>query len=276
MELFYQRMKLLQPNMVAITAIPFDEYSSYTRGPAEAPPLIWKAFHSDAANTFAEDGTDIGDHPRLLDLGAVPFRDYHDISNHIDQLLNQQVRLLSLGGDHSVTYPIIRAYARKFPRLNILQLDAHGDLYDEFEGNRYSHACPFARIMEEGLAQTLTQVGNRTLTAHQREQVERFGVQVYEMRHGIPSTLKLKGPLYLSLDIDVLDPAFAPGTSHHEPGGLSVRQVIDIIQSIDVPLVGADIVEYNPRRDIQDMTAMVAAKFFREIAGIMLRDEPNN
>lgn len=271
MELFYERMKMLQPGMIAVTAIPFDEYSSYMRGPAEAPPRIWEAFYSDAANSFSEDGTDLKNHPRLLDLGGVPFRDYQDIETHIAHLLENQVRVLSLGGDHSITYPVIKAYAGKYPKLTILQLDAHGDLYHEFEGNRFSHACPFARIMEEGLTSRLIQIGNRTLTTHQRDQAELFGVEVHEMRNGIPEKLNLKGPLYLTLDMDVLDPAFAPGLSHYEPGGLSVRQVIDLIHSIDVPLVGADIVEYNPRRDIQDMTAMVAAKFMRELVSVMLR-----
>ena len=81
---------------------------------------------------------------------------------------------------------------------------------------------------------------------------------------------KFRNPLYLSFDVDALDPAFAPGVSHHEPGGLTTRQVIDIIQSLDVHLLGADIVEYNPTRDINEMTAMVCAKLMKEIAAKML------
>lgn len=270
MHLFYQRQRQLQSGMIALTSVPFDQYSSFRRGPAQAPERIRAAFHSDSANTFAEDGTEIKGHPQLLDLGPAPFEDYLDISWHYEALLENDVQVLSFGGDHSVTYPIIKAFAKKYPDLTILQLDAHSDLYNEFEGNRYSHACPFARIMEEGLAKRLVQVGVRTLTSHQREQAAKFGVEIHEMKDGLPGKLDLSGPLYLSLDMDVLDPAFAPGISHHEPGGMSVREVLRIIHAIDVPVVGADIVEYNPLRDQDDRTAMAAAKFYREIAAKML------
>lgn len=270
MQAFYERLPQLQTSMLAIPSVPFDTYSSFLRGPAEAPPRIWEAFRSDSANTFAENGIDVGSHPGVIDLGPVPFDDYQGITSPYERLLEEDVRVLSLGGDHSITYPIIRAFAQRYPGLTILQLDAHGDLYDEFEGNRFSHACPFARIMEEKLARRLVQVGIRTLTAHQRQQAGRFGVEVHELRHGIPRQLDLSGPLYLSLDLDVLDPAFAPGLSHYEPGGLSVREVIGIVQQIDAPLVGADIVEYNPRRDRNGMTAMVAAKLMREVAAKLL------
>jgi arginase family enzyme len=83
--------------------------------------------------------------------------------------------------------------------------------------------------------------------------------------------LDLRGPLYCSLDLDALDPAFAPGVSHHEPGGLSVREVLRVLERIEAPLVGADIVEYNPIRDHAEVTAMVAAKFYKEMVGHLLR-----
>ena len=86
--------------------------------------------------------------------------------------------------------------------------------------------------------------------------------------------LQFDGPLYISFDMDALDPAFAPGVSHHEPGGLSTRDVLAVIQSIDVPLIGADIVEFNPLRDVSGMTAMVAAKLLKELASKMLNSCP--
>jgi len=160
-------------------------------------------------------------------------------------------------------------------RLSILQIDAHPDLYDVFEGNRLSHACQFARIMEERLATRLVQVGVRTLSAPQKSQAERFGVEIHDMASWDDSQrLDISGPLYLSLDIDALDPAFAPGISHREPGGLSTRQVIRIIHSLGADLVGADIVEYNPDADISGMTGMVCAKLLKEIASKMTRKRP--
>jgi agmatinase len=256
---------------IAVLGIPFDEHSSFMRGAAEAPPLIWEAFRSPSANTFAESGMDVGAHPRLRYLGNIAFANYLGISEPAARVLERGARALSFGGDHSVTYPIMRAYAARYPDVHILQIDAHSDLYEVFDDNPYSHACPFARIMEEKLARGLTQVGVRTLTAHQREQARRFGVVVHEIMNGPPPPLSFDGPLYISLDLDALDPAFAPGVSHHEPGGFTVREVLHILRAIEAPVVGADIVEYNPRRDVGGTTAMVAAKLFREIAALMLK-----
>jgi len=179
-----------------------------------------------------------------------------------------------LGGDHAISYPVLRAVNRVHGAVNILHFDAHPDLYDDYEGNPYSHASPFARIHEDGLCSRLVQVGIRTLSGHLRAQVERFGVEVHEMRSlDLDAVgLDLDGPVYISLDLDALDPAFAPGVSHHEPGGLSVRDILHVIQRLPNHIVGADIVEYNPRRDINDMTAMVAAKLLKEIAGRMLQN----
>ena len=156
-----------------------------------------------------------------------------------------------LGGDHSITFPIVKAVAPRYPELTIFHFDAHPDLYDEFEGNRLSHACPFARIMEAGLAKRLVQIGIRTINRHQREQAQRFGVEVVEMR-GLPAYEKLTaaGPVYITFDMDVLDPAFAPGVSHREPGGMSVREAIAHLHAIGGEIVGADLVEFNPVQDV--------------------------
>ncbi len=183
-------------------------------------------------------------------------------------MLEKGLRPIVLGGDHSVTYPVVKALGRRYKKLNILDFDAHPDLYDEFEGDRYSHACPFARIMEERLVSRLVQVGIRTMNGHQRRQAERFGVEVIEMREFRENlALVFESPVYISFDMDALDPAFAPGVSHHEPGGLSTRQAIQMIQTITAKIVGADIVELNPGRDPLGMTAMAAAKILKEIAG---------
>jgi agmatinase len=174
---------------------------------------------------------------------------------------------IAMGGDHSVTYPVVRALAQRFGPLQILHFDAHPDLYDDFQGNRRSHASPFARIMEDRLASRLVQVGIRTLNRHQREQAGRFGVEIVPMRGFEASRVPvLAAPLYVSIDLDGLDPAYAPGVSHHEPGGLSVRDVLSVLERQQADLVGADVVELNPDRDIHDMTAVVAAKLVRELA----------
>lgn len=266
-----------RPGMLSLLGICWDENSSYLRGCAEAPPLIRQALRSASANLCAENGRDLDGDPALWDAGDLypqtGVAGVEQIEQTVARLLQNGGRVLCLGGDHAVTYPILRAHAARLGRLNILHLDAHPDLYDEYDGNRYSHACPFARILEEGLVSNLVQVGIRTMTPHQRQQAERFGVQVMEMRSWQPDApLPLAGPLYISVDLDVLDPAFVPGVSHHEPGGMSTRQLLGIFHTLKVPVIGADLVEYNPTRDVQGLTAMTAAKILKELCALLLEN----
>ena len=260
---------------VIFCGIPFDEHSSWMRGPAKAPKAIRKVMKSGSSNLCSENGTDLEEGNRLFDAGDINIKSgeaYPEgIQNEIEILLKENQPLLVLGGDHSITYPVIRAYSKKFNDLNILHIDAHSDLYDSFDDNPYSHASPFARIMEEKLVKRLVQAGIRTLNPHQREQAEKFGVEIIEM-HEFKKALDIQfdGPVYLSLDLDAFDPAYAPGVSHLEPGGMSIRDVIGLIRNLHINLIGADIVELNPDRDVNSVTAMVAFKMLKEIAAKMV------
>jgi agmatinase len=181
-------------------------------------------------------------------------------------------RLLALGGDHSITAPVLRGRPRGGPPLTIVHFDAHADLYPEFEGSRDSHACPFHRVMEEGLAGRLVQLGVRTMNSIQAEAARRFGVEIVPPDEvaawpGVDGP----GPIYVSFDMDALDPAFAPGVSHHEPGGLTTRQALQVIQSLKGRIVGLDIVELNPTRDPAAITAAAAFKILKETAGRIVR-----
>jgi len=283
----------------SLLGIPFDGQSSYLRGAAQAPPNIREALRCDASNSWSELGVDLSAHGAYEDAGDLTFGEipgsrkggesrgtpasstteteevtrnvFAKIEGGVRALLEQGKRPVSLGGDHSITYPIMKAFARRYQELTIFHFDAHPDLYDEFEGNRLSHACPFARIMEAGLAKRLVQVGIRTINRHQREQALKFGVEVVEM-NALPAYEKLTAitPIYITFDMDVLDPGFAPGISHREPGGMSVREAISHLHAIKGEIVGADIVEYNPVRDVDGMTATVAAKILKEILGKMI------
>lgn len=255
---------------IIIQGVQFDEKSSYQRGPALAPPLIRKALHSGSLNLYTELGVTI-ENDKIDDKGDFSISEYFDIEQITSKHLATKQKVFTLGGDHSITFPIIKAHHQYYPKLDILHIDAHADLYDDFEGDKYSHACPFARIMENGFAVKLVQVGIRTLNPHQAAQAEKYQVEVHEMRNlDLTKIPKFDNPLYITLDMDGFDPAYAPGVSHHEPGGLSARQVIDLIHRIDSEIIGADIVEYNPKRDFQDMTAFLAAKMMKEILGKML------
>lgn len=256
-----------------LLGLPWDGSSSFLRGAAGAPPLIREALRSPSSNAWSETGVDAL--ARLDDAGDVrmpeaPADARAAIERGVAGLVAAEKRPLCLGGDHSVTYPILRAVAPRHPGLTIVHVDAHGDVYDEFEGDRYSHACPFARVMEEGLAVRLIQIGVRTLNDHQRAQARRFGAEQFGMDRWEEAPLEaLQGPVYVSLDLDALDPAFAPGLSHPEPGGLSTAELVRVLHRLDgVAIVGADVVEYNPSLDIRDLTARVAAKLIKELVAV--------
>jgi len=270
------RLADVVPGSVALLGIPLDENSSYLRGPAHGPLRIREALFSGSTNAHAEDGTDVLGSGRLVDAGDVAVgvgpAAIDAIERAVADLLERGARVLSLGGDHSVTYPVVRAHAARHPGLSILHFDAHPDLYDQLDGNRFSHASPFARIMEAGLARRLVQVGVRTLNPHQRDQARRFGVEIVEMKDVTPDLrFAFDGPLYVTIDLDALDPAFAPGVSHHEPGGLSVRELLRVLERTQGRVVGADVVELNPLRDVAGTTAAVGAKLVKELAARMLR-----
>lgn len=265
--------------MPTILGIPLDVNSSYLRGPARAPARIREALRCEASNQWSEMGVDLGAAGAFADAGDLRLQnsaervgeDFAEIERAVLELLEKGERPVLLGGDHSVTYPIVKALARRYPELTMVHFDAHPDLYDEFEGSRVSHACPFARIMEERLAKRLVQIGIRTLNEHQRKQGEKFGVEIVQMsRLPAYAQVKMHGPVYVSFDMDVLDPGFAPGVSHREPGGMTVREAIAHVHAIEGTMVGADIVEYNPEQDVSGMTATVAAKILKEILGKMI------
>jgi agmatinase len=261
----------------ALLGVPWDEHSSFARGAALAPSAIRAALRSPSTNLSTESGLDLGTQPGFTDAGdlEVPAGEAAPgaIERGAARVLASGARLLALGGDHAVTYPLLRAQAACHPGLTLVHLDAHPDLYDAFDGDRLSHACPFARILEERLVRRLVQVGIRTQNAHQREQAERFGVERVEMKDWRPDlVVEAEGPVYVSIDLDVLDPAFAPGVSHPEPGGPSTRDVIGLLQRLRGRLVGADVVELNPTRDPGGLTACVAAKLVKELAARLLSE----
>jgi arginase len=262
-------MNAPQPTLIGL---PYDASSSYHRGSAQAPAAIREALHCQSTNFWSEALLDLS---QLADCGDLALPESGEARELIEQGIRRVLDLgglpIALGGDHSVTYPILRAIGPHFPTLTILHFDAHPDLYQDFEGDPFSHACPFARILEDGLAKRLVQVGIRTMSGHQRTQADRFGVEVIDMRAWAAGVRpKLQGPLYVSIDMDAFDPAFAPGVSHPEPGGLTSRDVITLLQGLPGPLVGADVVEFNPGRDSIGITAPLCAKLVKELASRML------
>jgi agmatinase len=259
-----------QPTLLGV---PFDAASSASRGSAAAPPAIRRALHNESSNRWSESLIDLGAPGVIADAGDVPLGSAPREAIHeaVAGILRSGGRPVVLGGDHSITHPAVAAVRTRHARLSILHFDAHNDLYDHYEGDAHSHACPFARIMEAGLCDQLVQVGIRGMSRHQREQADRFGVDVIDMRRWVAGDRPaLVHPVWISLDVDVLDPAFAPGVSHREGGGLTTREVVTQLQAVAVPIVGADLVEYNPSRDVDGITASACAKLLKALLAAMI------
>lgn len=265
---------------VTLLGVPYDAHSSFLRGPAEAPRAIREALTSGSANWCAESGVDLDPltHRGWLDGGDLELPEPVEealvtVRRAVGAATDAGSTVLALGGDHLITWPLASVCSERHENLTVLHFDAHPDLYDELDGDRYSHACPFARLMEEGRVVRLVQLGIRTATPHQREQAERFGVEMIELGSWDRVVPALQGSVYVTIDLDALDPAFAPGVSHHEPGGMSTRELIDSLHQLrpmDIEIVGADVVELNPTRDLNGTTAMVAAKLVRELLDLMI------
>ena len=171
--------------MISIIGIPSDKNSSFLRGCSKAPPLIMKEFFSESSNLFTESGINLDQSSIFKYNGCLRLKnqnsEYEQIQKAVYNELENNNRCISIGGDHSITYPIISAYANFYKQLNILHFDAHPDLYHSFDNNPFSHALPYARIMENNLLKKLTQVGIRTINAHQEEQTKKYIVQVIQM-----------------------------------------------------------------------------------------------
>jgi arginase len=261
-----------------LLGVPYDAASSFRRGAALAPPVLREALHSPASNLWTEAGVDLGEAGSLRDAGDLELSESLTgdairvaIEEAVVRIGKDGGRPIAIGGDHSITYPLVRGARRSNERFTLVHVDAHPDLYEAYEGDRFSHASPFARVMEEGLVDQLVQIGIRTMNGHQRAQAERYGVEVIDMRAWSAGRRPAVAmPVYLSIDLDGLDPAFAPGVSHREPGGLTVREVIGIIHGFAGRIIGADVVELNPLRDVDGVTATVGAKLVKELAGTML------
>jgi len=257
----------------AIFGIPFDEKSSFMKGVSKGPRAVRIASTGDAINPWTESGVNLDKDSTIVDLGDIDvtgtfWNVFARIEKQVWEILEKGAVPVAIGGDHSLSYPIVKAFARKYNPLDILHFDAHPDLYDELHGDRYSHACPFARIMQEGFAANLVQVGIRAATGQHRAMARKYGIRMIEMKDIHKAvTLEFSNPLYISFDMDALDPAFAPGVSHHEAGGLSTRQVINMLHALRGVIVGLDVVELNPDRDPIGIAPAAAVKIIMEVAG---------
>jgi len=275
--------------ILVVVGLPWDATSSYRRGAAAGPDAIRRATSGRLYNRFTEQGVDLAESWKVCDHGNVEeTSDIFKLKNSLVSIISlhdhRSYSTLFLGGDHFVSYPCFSSIAQRHKRrLSLLYFDAHPDLYESYEGSRYSHATVVSRILEDRnlSSGTVCYVGIRASTGEQDERIRTLGLDAYTMRHlqtegcdaiasSIRSTLSNQ-PVYLSLDLDCLDPAFAPGVGNPQPGGLSTRQMVEILHGIKgLEIVAADIVEYAPKLDSNARTtAFTSAILIKETMGIM-------
>ncbi len=256
---------------VAVTGIPYDAATTYRPGSRLGPRAIRAASVQLAELDAFPFGFDPFDLLSVVDYGDCMIDPHHPetvrpaIEAHANAILENGTRLLSFGGDHSVTYPLLKAHAKKYGPLALVQFDAHSDTLPD-DGTTLDHGTMIHRAISEGLIDPTksTQVGIRTVCG------DSFGLEFvtapWVHRNGLDATLGVvreragDAPVYISFDIDVLDPAFAPGTGTPVSGGLASWQALELIRGLKgLNLVGMDVVEVSPPYDHAEITAIAAA-----------------
>jgi len=267
-----------------VIGVPYDGAACARKGAALGPERI--RFWSTHLTPFSEDRIRLGG-IRICDLGDIPItdqeQDFELVRKKVATLPNVPI---ILGGDHSISIPVFQAQCERYrgQSLGVLWVDAHPDLCDVFTGSRFSHACVLRRALEFGIKpEEVCLVGVRSWEDQEIDLIENGGLNVYTAaevaERGIKSVaarvynkLSQCDAVHISLDIDCLDPAFAPGTGIPDSGGLTSREVITLIKSLrGLPLVGLDVVEVSPPVDPSESTVFAALKIIMEYIALFAR-----
>jgi agmatinase len=263
-------MRRKTPGVILIGA-PLDLTSAYRTGTRFGPQQIRAAGESLEDYSVALDRDVLA--VKVIDHGdlELSFGDLQGSLARIEEeaaaALSKGMACVTLGGEHLITLPLVKAALDKYPNLVVLQMDAHADLADRYGGESLSHATVMRRVVDLLGPGRLVQAGIRSATA---EEVA-FASEQTHFFTGPPTDMgqiveRLAGrPVYLTIDIDVVDPAFAPGVSYPEPGGWNSHELFQVLRQIaDLDVVGMDVVEVCPPYDPAGITAMLAAKLLRE------------
>jgi len=292
----FKNASSIQPNSINIIGFPFDGTACFKKGARFGPDNIRE--HLEHIETFSPYlNQDLEDYKHFVDLGNLVYNEdeieYDDVE-HIHriwkkslntfnkltknvQLKNDHIKLLSLGGEHSVSINPISFYLSQYNNLVLLHLDAHADLRAEWEGFEYSHASIIQNCLKHfGPEHKLIQYGIRSGTKDEYKWMRDNKTlldhidKIIDIIKCLPDTQ----PIYLSLDLDFLDPSVLSGTGTPEPGGESFNNLVKILKSLQSKnLVGADIVELAPNIDPSGVSSIVATKVFREIL-LLLSSKP--
>ncbi len=274
---------------VAILGVPFDSGTSYRSGTRfgprkirEASLMIWG--HNSTLNVTPLKMLKAVDYG---DVSVIPTSIEHTmtaITETAGEIIATGARLVTLGGDHSIALPLLRAHKKKYGPVSLVHIDAHIDTWEaEFESVPYSHGTPFRYALQEGLVREgeYVQIGIRGPVSGENDYAEAKAlgartITIHEvMEKGIATILqevhqRMKGPVYVTVDIDSADPAFAPGTGTPEVGGLTSYQLLQLVRGLHgLDLIGFDLVEVSPPFDHGDITAILAANIAFEYLSLL-------
>ena len=274
---------------VAVVGVPFDTGVSYRPGARFGPAALREA--SRLLRPY-HPGLDVSPFAQMQvvdagDIAANPFNigeAIETVQAEAEALTANGTRLVTIGGDHTIALPLLRAAATKHGPVALLHFDAHLDTWDTYFGEPYTHGTPFRRASEEGILDTsaLSHVGTRGPLYGKRdlEEDRRLGFGIVTsgdvLRRGVDETIDAlrqrigDRPLYISIDIDVLDPAHAPGTGTPEAGGLTSRELLEILRGLrELNLIGGDVVELAPAYDHAEITAVAAAHVAYDLVSLL-------
>lgn len=273
----------------AIVGIPFDTAVTYRTGARFGPAAVREM--SAMLRTYSPSlDINVYDYLSVIDYGDLPtvpgyIEDtYARMTQALEPILAAGVMPIAIGGDHSVTLGELRAVAKRYGPVGFLQFDSHADTWDEYFGRKYNHGTPFRRAVEEGLIDTdrAIQVGMRGSLYGPEDlaQSRDLGFEVWTTddvrREGLDATLAAihrrlgTGPVFLTFDIDFIDPSFAPGTGTPEVGGFTSREAQELLRAlVGINFVGMDLVEVLPAHDPAGMTALIAANLIFEFLAVM-------
>lgn len=275
---------------VAIVGVPYDSATSYRSGARFGPRaireqslLLWGFNNALQINPFEKlNIIDYGD----VDVIPVDVEGTHQaIQREVGALISAGCEVVTMGGDHSISLPLLRAHHQKYGPVALIHFDAHPDTWDEeFPGRKFSHGTPFRRAIEEGLIDTAAwfQIGIRGPTpgATDYAEAKQLGARLITIEEAIEMGADVllaeirqrigSRPVYLTFDIDCIDPAFAPGTGTPEIGGFTTLQILKLVRGLaGLNIVGADLVEVSPPFDPTAITAILAANLVFEFLAVM-------
>ncbi len=269
---FYCATSEFKKANVVLLGVPYDGTSSFRPGSRFAPAAIREVSYGiESYSPYQK--KDLRD-KKICDLGDIPlsfgdkFLNFNIIESFINKIIQKKKKFIFLGGEHLISYPIVRSFANKHKNLAVIHIDAHSDLIDSYRGEKFSHATVMKRIGETVGFENLYQLGIRSLNRQDLLLPFRDShMHLFDLDRTNEYAKRLaKQPVYLSLDLDVLDPSIFCGTGTPEPGGVNYKELLKAILSFkQLNIVGIDVVELSPHYDTSGVSSITAASIIREL-----------